>query len=424
MLKRLHLENVGPASQMDVEFADRLNVFTGDNGLGKTFILDIVWWLMTNGGSQPHPLSPSNTPRIEYIIDYWVESDNKTSSVPSLLLLEYQSRQQFWKGAHFNPANESVLGLYARVNGGFSFFDSLRLIPAKEMFDQQAHYLELSADQLWNGLELDDFVVCNGLIQDLGRWQTLSNQIPFSLLRNIVKMLFPAEETPILGETTRVSLKDVRDIPILELPYGKIPITNLSAGMKRVISFSYSLVWAWYEHQQAAKLANVKPAKRMFLLVDEMESHLHPQWQRSIFPAILEAIKLLDPDIKVQVLTTTHSPLVLASLEPYFDEETDKLFGFDLVDREVVLEEMPWVKLGEVDDWLTSPIFGLSRPRSKESEVAIDAAFAVMRNADMSDFPAHLRTQDDIDRELHQVLPDHDSFWRRWVVTAEEVKVR
>jgi hypothetical protein len=108
----------------------------------------------------------------------------------------------------------------------------------------------------------------------------------------------------------------------------------------------------------------------------------------------------------------------LASLEPYFDGSQDKLFGLDVVDREVVLEEMPWVKLGEVDDWLTSPMFGLSRPRSKEAEVAINAAYAIMRNADMSEFPSHLRDQDSIHQELLRVLPNHDSFWHRWIVTA------
>ncbi len=189
--------------------------------------------------------------------------------------------------------------------------------------------------------------------------------------------------------------------------------------MKRIVSLAYTLVWTWYEHQRAAELVSISPSEELLLIVDEMEAHLHPQWQRSIFPAILEAIKLLDPSIKVQVLTTTHSPLVLASLEPYFDEEVDKLFGFDLVDREVVLEEIPWVKLGEVDDWLTSPIFGLSRPRSKEAEVAINAAFAWMRHADMSSFPAHLQTQIDIHQELLRVLPEDDGFWRRWEMTAD-----
>jgi predicted ATPase len=38
----LHLKNVGPAPEMKLEFAPRLNVITGDNGLGKSFILDCV----------------------------------------------------------------------------------------------------------------------------------------------------------------------------------------------------------------------------------------------------------------------------------------------------------------------------------------------------------------------------------------------
>ena len=47
MLKELHLKQVGTAPQFDVEFADRLNLFTGDNGLGKTFLLDVAWWVLT-----------------------------------------------------------------------------------------------------------------------------------------------------------------------------------------------------------------------------------------------------------------------------------------------------------------------------------------------------------------------------------------
>lgn len=47
MLKELHLKQVGPAPKFDVDFADRLNIFTGDNGLGKTFLLDVVWYSLT-----------------------------------------------------------------------------------------------------------------------------------------------------------------------------------------------------------------------------------------------------------------------------------------------------------------------------------------------------------------------------------------
>ena len=47
MIQQLHLKRVGPAPEFSVDFADRLNLFTGDNGLGKTFLLDIVWWTLT-----------------------------------------------------------------------------------------------------------------------------------------------------------------------------------------------------------------------------------------------------------------------------------------------------------------------------------------------------------------------------------------
>ncbi|WVM93026.1 ATP-binding protein [Halopseudomonas pachastrellae] len=47
MLKQLKLTNVGPAPLMELEFGERLNLITGDNGLGKSFLLDIAWWALT-----------------------------------------------------------------------------------------------------------------------------------------------------------------------------------------------------------------------------------------------------------------------------------------------------------------------------------------------------------------------------------------
>ena len=47
MLEYLKLENVGPAPRMEVEFAPRVNLMTGDNGLGKSFLLDTAWWALT-----------------------------------------------------------------------------------------------------------------------------------------------------------------------------------------------------------------------------------------------------------------------------------------------------------------------------------------------------------------------------------------
>jgi len=149
------------------------------------------------------------------------------------------------------------------------------------------------------------------------------------------------------------------------------------------------------------------------LLIDDIELHLSPQLQRLILPAVL---KMIHPN--TTLLVTTHSPLVLASVEPYFDAEQDKLFHFSLVDREIKLEEQPWVKHGDVVNWLTSDIFGLKQARSVEAEQAIDAADTFMRGESLDGFPAHLQSKADIHKELRRLLSGHDRFWPRWVVTA------
>lgn len=38
---------------------------------------------------------------------------------------------------------------------------------------------------------------------------------------------------------------------------------------------------------KAAQVLRTEPRKQMTLLIDEVELHLHPQWQRRILPAVL-----------------------------------------------------------------------------------------------------------------------------------------
>ncbi|MDD1429320.1 ATP-binding protein, partial [Dolichospermum sp. ST_sed9] len=163
-----------------------------------------------------------------------------------------------------------------------------------------------------------------------------------------------------------------------------------------------------------------EPMNKIVLLIDEIESHLHPRWQRVILPSILSVVNQLKPDITIQTLVTTHSPLVLASLEPIFDEDQDKLFLFELQGKDVELNEVFWTKQGDTVGWLTSEIFGLKQARSQESEIAIESAEAWMRDDDMNAFPENLRTQSQIHQELQRLLPGHDPFWPRWIVTAEK----
>jgi hypothetical protein len=71
-------------------------------------------------------------------------------------------------------------------------------------------------------------------------------------------------------------------------------------------------------------------------------------------------------------LGTTHAPLVLASIEPMFDEKRDSLFLLELDERgkDVSVRKLPWAMHGDAVGWLTSDIFGLRQARSKEAEDA------------------------------------------------------
>ncbi|MBW4631439.1 MAG: ATP-binding protein [Iphinoe sp. HA4291-MV1] len=405
MLKELHLQKVGPASHFDIEFADRLNIITGDNGNGKSFLLDVAWWVLTANWAE----QPAYPQRVR-------EENPKIIGIVSTLenTREYQSSfdfsEQQWQNLQ-TPQSLEEVAIYVRVDGGFSVYDPTR---------KRDNAYNFTPDTLWNGLKSEGKVLCNGLIQDWVTWQNQPNKYPFQLFSNVIEKLAPHPDEWInVGEPTRVSVEDIRDIPTVNLPYGNVPVIYTSAGMKRILGLAYLLVWTWYEHTKASQLRKQKPIHQIVLLIDEIESHLHPRWQRVILPAILEVVTELQVEMKIQALVTTHSPLVLASLEPGFDESEDRLFLFQLAGQEVRLDEIPWSKQGDTVGWLTSEIFGLKQARSKEAEIAIEAAEAWMRDDDMDAFPENLRSQTQIHQELQRVLPGHDPFWPRWIVTAE-----
>lgn len=439
MLKELHLQQVGPSDHFDVEFTDRLNIFTGDNGLGKSFLLDVAWWLLTTKWAE-QPAFPQRRQEEEIIGESTPTSSNgsrdiggvanpegdseaiieKAPKISGIIssqenIREYHSHfdfsEQQWRNLPMSPLLKEVV-IYVRVDGGFSVYDPAR---------NRDNAYNFNPDTLWNGLKSNGKVLCNGLIQDWVTWQNQPNKYPFQLFANVIKKLAPHPDESIeIGEPTRISVEDVRDIPTVNLSYGNVPVTQASAGMKRILGLAYLLVWAWYEHKKASELRQQKPTNQIVLLIDEIESHLHPRWQRVILPAILDVASELQSTMKVQALVTTHSPLVLASLEPNFNEEEDRLFLFQLENREVTLNEVPWSKQGDTVGWLTSETFGLKQARSQEAEIAIEAAEAWMRNSDMNELPENLRSHTQIHQELQRVLPGHDPFWARWIVTSEK----
>ncbi len=85
--------------------------------------------------------------------------------------------------------------------------------------------------------------------------------------------------------------------------YDRIFLGDLSDGTQGILSWiqymAMSLVFA-HEFQ------NGWEAKPAILLIDEIENHLHPTWQRRVIPSLLDHFPGL------QIFATTHSPFVVA----------------------------------------------------------------------------------------------------------------
>ena len=307
MLKRIATHDVEPVDLDVAPLAPRLNLLAGDNGLGKTFLLDLAWWALSTQWDG-HQAIPRRSDKSAPTIRYWVGS----SPVEAHFDFQGQWWQKDWPtGRELDLVFGRELALYGRADGGFLVQDSLRHFGPREDRPGIAHWLQLSVDDLWNGRETEEgAVLCNGLIRDWVTWQFQKPTI-FELFTRVLAKLSPhPDEILRPGPPRRVSIEDARDIPTIVLPYGEVPITHASAGMRRVLALAYMLVWTWYEHTEAARLTNVAPLDELVLLIDEVDAHLHPTWQRVILPALFEVFPEIERSLRVQVIASTHAPLV------------------------------------------------------------------------------------------------------------------
>ena len=417
MLKFLDIHGVGPAKNLGyIEFNPRLNFITGDNGLGKSFLLDIAWWALTRTWARGVVALPEDSVQNAFIASAFTRVTDG-SNAENRIKSDFQKEKQAWSVPAGRPPIPGVV-IYAGVDGSFSCWDPARNYWTDDRAGgiKRPKSFDFSPADIWDGLKGENHIqYCNGLIHDWVLWQR-GNDPVFADLVKVLEVLSPSMDEPLApGNPVRLGL-DVKEQPSLRMAYGDVALVHASAAMRRVVSIAYLLVWIWKEHQLAAAKLGLAPAKEIIFLLDEIECHLHPKWQRKIVPAILKVMKALTGNnVPIQLIAATHSPLVLASIEPFFDEELDSVFTLHLHADQAVIEKEKWAPQGDAVNWLVSDAFGLRQARSVEAEQAIEAAETWMRG-DLQELPANLQTQDQIHTALLNSLPGGDHFWPRWIV--------
>ena len=87
---------------------------------------------------------------------------------------------------------------------------------------------------------------------------------------------------------------------------GQVDLDRLSSGIQSSLLWIRFLALRMVHHYQFEIGWQDKPA---ILLIDEIENHLHPTWQRRVIPALREHFPGL------QIFATSHSPFVVAGLK-------------------------------------------------------------------------------------------------------------
>lgn len=175
-----------------------------------------------------------------------------------------------------------------------------------------------------------------------------------------VKSLLSDDLLPHAMKITRITV----DVVFVKDSSGiELPMREISDGCRSVYAMILDLVHGMAQvygveglfEEQDGRFVVTRPG---VVLIDEVEAHLHPSWQRKL----PEWLKKHFP--KVQFIVTTHSPLVAQAAD------AESLFALPLQDdagrkpRQLTETETERIRLGRAEKTLLGAAFGLSTSRT------------------------------------------------------------
>jgi predicted ATP-binding protein involved in virulence len=142
----------------------------------------------------------------------------------------------------------------------------------------------------------------------------------------------------------------------VKTPYGWVLLRSLSMGFRAMIAWVVDLASRMFERYPESQNPLEEPA---VVLVDEIDLHLHPKWQRDLMGYLQQRFP------RAQFIVTAHGPLIAQSAAKTNLVVLKRPEGKDYVE----IENNPKGVHGwRVDQILTSELFGLESARPKDIE--------------------------------------------------------
>lgn len=167
-------------------------------------------------------------------------------------------------------------------------------------------------------------------------------------------------------------------------PYGEVSFSELSFGYQTMTAWLCDIAWRLFQKYPDSEDPLREPA---IVLVDEIDLHLHPVWQREIRQRLIESFPA------VQFIATAHSPLMAqASID------ANLAVVKRVEDTVEIINDPHVVRTWRLDQVITSELFGLPTGWSPYVDVLFEEKRSLVEKDD--------RTRADEDRlkELNEEI--------------------
>ncbi len=326
-ISTLRLKNFRCFENREFSFGSRINLIIGDNATGKTTLLD---GLAVGLGSlflgMPDPASPRSIQRDEARLAFYRHGDVWTAEpqypISVTCIGEAAGRQGQWSRAVTKRDGRTMRFEAAWIRRQAEHLtERVRLgepvvLPVVSYYGTGRLWMQLRQRQI-ETLKPDTrfmgYLDCLNPASDVKRllaW--FKTQEIVALQRGVPSTTLEAARRAILNcvaDAQHVGFDVARDDLIIRFGDHSLPFRYLSDGYRNVVAMAADIAirCATLNPHLGEDAARDTPG---VVLIDELDLHQHPRWQRRVVDDLLRAFP------NVQFFGTTHSPFIIQSLRP------------------------------------------------------------------------------------------------------------
>lgn len=369
-IKQIQITGIGGIDDLVLNFDEQMNIISGPNGIGKTTILESVAHAFSGFESI---LLKRRVSSERGTVKALMDTGNDKLEELAYQIVEFSPR----KSEHTPPAEHYVKHLISlKVARTFTYIalDSVSRDTDRDVYNTSGsnkHGVNLSEVKSW--------FVNRYLYSAHAGSLSASRMHNFGQAKNFFSLLNSEFEFSRVDAGTNEIM--------VNTPAGEIYYEYLSSGFKSCLSILFGIV-------KEIEFRFGDPGVRLdefsgVILIDELELHLHPEWQVKISSILSRAFP------SAQFITTTHSPHIIQAAMP------NQVIALHYINGKLERKLLPSNDYGyqgwTVEEVLTD-VMGLGDTRTAVYQSAIQN---FQQAVDSEDYEAGKLAFNDLEKLLH-----------------------